>query len=49
VAKEQYIKGHDAVCAQIHMQGKWVKLDIERWCDHVPKSVETICEGDKIT
>jgi hypothetical protein len=45
--KEQYIKGHDRVCAQIHFnicKEIGVKLDNKYWLDHVPKSAETSCE-----
>jgi hypothetical protein len=48
LAKGQYIKRHDTVCAQLHFnicQEKEVKLDHEHWCDHIPKSAETSHEG----
>jgi len=51
LAKEQYIKRRDRVCAQLHCsicKDRGVKLENERWYDHVPKLVETSCEG-KIT
>jgi hypothetical protein len=44
LAKEQYIKQHDRVCSQLHFnicKELGVKLDSERWYEHVPKSVET--------
>jgi len=47
-AKEQYIKRHDRVCAQLHFNIRkeiGVKLDNEHWYDHIPKSVETSREG----
>jgi hypothetical protein len=43
LAKEQYIKRHDRVCAQLYFnicKELGVKLDSELWCEHVPKSVE---------
>jgi hypothetical protein len=43
LAKEQYIKRHDTMCAQLHFNVSnemGVKLDKEYWHDHVPKSVE---------
>ena len=49
MAKEHYIKRHDGVCAQIHLnirKENGVKLDTEHWCDHVLKSVETVREDD---
>jgi hypothetical protein len=51
LAKEQYIKQHDRVCAQLHFhicKEVGVKLDSELWYEHVPKSVETSQEG-KVT
>jgi hypothetical protein len=51
LAKEQYIKRHDRVCAQIHVnicKGIGVKLDTECWYEHVPKLLETSREG-KVT
>jgi hypothetical protein len=44
LAKEQYIKRHDRVCAQLHFnicKELGVKVDSELWYEHVPKSVET--------
>ena len=44
LAKEQYIKRYDPVCAKLHFNiGKeiGVKSENEHWHDHVPKSVET--------
>jgi len=41
--KEQYIKRHDRVCAQLHFnicKKTGVKFDNEPWYGHVPKSVE---------
>ena len=51
LAKEQYIKRHDRVCAQLHLNicmETGVQLDKKHWCEHVPKSVETSQEG-KVT
>jgi hypothetical protein len=50
LAKEQYIKRHDRVCAQHFNICKelGVKLDSELWYEHVPKSVETSQVG-KVT
>ena len=48
LAKEQYIKTHDRVCAQQHFnicKEIGIKLDKEQWCDHIPKSVTTSHEG----
>jgi hypothetical protein len=43
LAKEQYIKRHDTVCAQLHFNTSkelGVKLNSEYvWYEHVPKSV----------
>jgi hypothetical protein len=44
LAKQQYIKRHDKVCAQLHFNIRkelGVKLDRELWYEHVPKSAET--------
>jgi hypothetical protein len=44
LAKEQYIKRHDRVCAQLHFnicKETAVQLDTKHWYEHVPKSVET--------
>ena len=51
LSKEQYIKRHDRVCAQIHFnicKETGVQLDKKHWYEHVPKSVETI-QGGKVT
>jgi hypothetical protein len=51
LAKEQYSKRHDRVCAQLPFnicKEIGVKLDSELWYEHVPKSVETTQEG-KVT
>jgi len=51
LAKEQYIKRHVRVCAQLCFnicKEIRVKLDNKRWYDHVPKPVETSNEG-KVT
>jgi hypothetical protein len=51
MAKEQYIKQHDRVSAQLHFnicKETWVQLDKKHWSKHVPKSVETNQEG-KVT
>ena len=51
LAKEQCINRYDRVCAQLHCNIRkeiGIKLDIELWYDHVPKSVETSHEG-KVT
>ena len=48
LTKEQYVKRHDRVCAQLHFnicKEIGVKLDKKKhWYDHVPKSAETIHE-----
>jgi len=44
LAKEQYTKRHDRVCAQLHFnicKETGVKLDKKPWYENVPKSVET--------
>ena len=44
LTKEQHIKRHDTVCAQLHFnvcKEIGVKLDNKHWYDHVPKSAET--------
>jgi len=44
LAKEQYIKRHDRVCALLHYhihQEIGVKFNNKHWHDHIPKSVET--------
>jgi len=51
LAKEQYIKRHDSVCAQLHFnicKETAVQLDKKHWYEHVPKSVETGQRG-KVT
>jgi hypothetical protein len=51
LAKEQYIKRHDRVRAQLHFdicKELGVKLDGELWYEHVPKLVETSQVG-KVT
>jgi len=51
LAKEQYIKRHDNVCAQLHFnicKETGVQLDKKHWYKHVPKSVET-SQGGKVT
>jgi hypothetical protein len=49
LAKEQYIKRHDTVCAQLHFNNirkeTGAQLDKKHWYEHVPKSVETIQEA----
>ena len=51
MAKEQYIKRHDRVSAQLHFnicKETGVQLDKKHWYEHVPKLVETI-QGGKVT
>ena len=51
LAKEQYVKRHDKVCAQIHLnicKEIGVQLDNKHWYEHVPKSVVTN-QGGKMT
>ena len=51
LAKEQYIKRRDKVCAQLHFnicKKTRVQLDKIHWYEHVPKSVET-SQGGKVT
>jgi hypothetical protein len=51
LAKEQYIKTHDRVCAQLHFnicKEPGVKLDKKHWYEHVPESIET-SQGGKVT
>jgi len=51
LAKEQYIKRHDKVCAQLHFnicKETGVQLDKKHWYEHVPKSVET-SQGGNVT
>ena len=51
MAKEQYIKRHDRVCAQLHFnicKETGVQLHKKHWYEHVPKLVET-GQGGKVT
>jgi hypothetical protein len=51
LAKEQYIKRHERVCAQLHFnicKKIGVKLNNKHWYDHVPKSVK-ISHESKVT
>ena len=51
LAKEQYIKRHGRVCAQLHFnicREAGVKLNEKHWYEHVPKSVET-SQGGRVT
>jgi len=51
LTKEQYIKRHGRVCAQLRFnicKETGVQLDKKHWYEHVPKSVET-SQGDKVT
>jgi hypothetical protein len=51
LAKEQYTKIHDRVCAQLHFnicKETGVQLNKKHWYEHVPKSVET-SQGGKVT
>jgi excinuclease UvrABC nuclease subunit len=51
LAKEQYIKRHDRVCAQLHLnicKETGVKLDKKHWYEHVPKPTETN-QGGSVT
>jgi hypothetical protein len=51
LAKEQYIKRHDRVCAQLHFnicKETGVQLDKKYWYEHFPKSVET-SQGGRVT
>jgi hypothetical protein len=51
LAKEQYIKRHDKVCAQLHFnicKETGVQLDKKHWYEHVPKSAETGQGGNVI-
>jgi hypothetical protein len=51
MVKEQYIKRHDRVCAQLQLNicnEIGVKLDKEHWYEHVLKLVET-SQGSKVT
>jgi len=49
LAKGQYIKRHDRLCAQLHFnicKETGVQLDKKQWYEHVQKSVE-ISQGGK--
>jgi len=51
LAKEQYIKRHDSVCAQLHFnicKETGVQLDKKHWYEHVLISGET-SQGGKVT
>ena len=51
LAKEQYTKRHDRVCAQLHLnicKETGVQLDKKLWYERVLKSVETV-QGGKVT
>jgi len=51
LAKEQYIKRHDRVCAELHLnicKETGIQLDKKHWYEHVSKSLETSQEG-KVT
>jgi hypothetical protein len=51
LAKEQYVKRHDRVIAQLHFnicKEIGVQIDKKHWYEHVPKSVETN-QGGKVT
>jgi len=51
LAKEQHIKRHDRVCAQLHFnicKETGVQLDKKHWYEHVAESVET-SQGGKVT
>jgi hypothetical protein len=51
LAKEQYVKRHDRVSAQLHFnicKEIGVQMDKKHWYEHVPKSVETN-QGCKVT
>jgi hypothetical protein len=51
LAKEQYVKRHDIVSAQIHFnicKEIGLQLDKKHWYEHVPKSVVTT-QGVKVT
>jgi len=52
LTKEQHIKSHDRVCAQVHFnicKEIGVNLDKEHWYDRVPKSTETSHEVEDTT
>ena len=51
LTKEQYIKRHDRVCAQLNFnicKETGVQLAKKHWYEHVPKSVET-GQGGNVT
>ena len=51
LAREQYIKRHDRMCIQLHLnicKETGIKLDKKQWYEHVQKSLETSQEG-KVT
>ena len=51
LAKEQYVKRRDKVCALIHFnicKEIGVQLDKKQWYEHVPKLVVTN-QGGKVT
>ena len=51
IAKEQYIKRHDIVCAQLHFnicKEIGVKFENKHYYDHIPRPVQTSHEG-KVT
>jgi hypothetical protein len=51
LAKEQYVKRHDKVSAQIHFnicKEIWVQVDKKHWYEHIPNSVVTN-QGGKVT
>jgi len=51
LAKEQYIKRHDRVCAHVYFnkcKETGVQLDKNHWYEHIPKSVQT-GQGGKVT
>jgi len=48
LAKEQYIKRHERVCAQLHFiicKETGVQLGKKHWYEHVPKSLEMVKEA----
>jgi hypothetical protein len=52
LVKQPYIKRDNRVYTQVHFnmyKETGVKLDYERWYDHVPKLIETSREGKEIT
>ena len=51
LAKQQYVKRHERVSAQIHYnecKETGIQLDKKHWYEHVPKSVVTT-QGGKVT